>query len=112
MAVLVFGERGALDLQLLSGEVGASAGRAPTAWLGSGVTGAPRLCEGRQALQSTGPSVCCERIGVWVCGVLYNAQACARDVFVLCVCTHACMWMGDVQGCMLRCQGTAGCMGP
>lgn len=112
MAVLVFGERGALDLQLLSGEVGASARRAPTAWLGSGVTGAPRLCEGRQALQSTGPSVCCERIGVWVCGVLYNAQACARDVFVFCVCTHACMWMGDVQGCMLRCQGTAGCMGP
>ena len=38
----VFGERGALDLQLLSGEVGASAGRGPTAGLGSGVTGGPQ----------------------------------------------------------------------
>lgn len=110
MAVL--GERGALDLQLLSGKVGASAGRGPTAGLGSGVRGAPRLCEGRQVLQSTGASVCCERIGVWVCDVLYNAQACARDVFVLHVCTHTCVWMGDMQRCMPRCQGTAGCMGP
>ena len=98
----VFGEQGALDLQLLSGKqcVGASAGRGPTAGLGSGVTVAPRLYKGRQAFQSTGASVCCECISVWVCDVLYNAQACASDVFVyVCAHMHICGWVTYKGAC-------------
>ena len=55
-------ERGALDLLLLSGEqcAGASSGWGPRPgdrfWGDKG--------EGKQVLQSTGASVCCDRVGV------------------------------------------------
>lgn len=86
----VFGEQGALDLQLLSGEqcVGASAGRGPTAGLGSGVTVAPRIREGR--LSRALVPVCSVNVSVYGCVMCYIML---KHVPVMCLymCVHTCI---------------------